>query len=57
MTYQKPAMLRNWKKVIAELEEESIFLKEDIETSAALFMHNLKPINILRVFCSPYPMA
>jgi hypothetical protein len=53
MMYQKPTNVEELEKIIAKLEEESIFLKEDIETSAALFMNNLKPINILKSVLQP----
>ena len=53
MMYKKPTNVEELEKVIAELEEESIFLKEDIETSAAHFMNNLKPINILKSVLQP----
>jgi hypothetical protein len=53
MTYQKPRNTEELSKVIAELESESIFLKEDIENSAAQLMNNLKPINILKNVLQP----
>jgi len=40
-------------KLIADLEGESISQKEEIEKSAALFMNNLKPINILKHALQP----
>ena len=51
--YQKPTNVEELEKVIAELELESISLKEDIELSAALVMHNLKPVNILKNVLQP----
>jgi hypothetical protein len=51
--YQKPTNVEELATVIAELELESISLKEDIETSAALLMNNLKPINLLKNFLQP----
>ena len=51
--YQKPRNVEELSKLIAELELESISLKEDIEYSAALFMNNLKPINILKSVLQP----
>jgi hypothetical protein len=51
--YQKPTNVEELEKVIAELELESISLKEDIEISAALLMHNLKPVNILKNVLQP----
>ncbi len=51
--YQKPTNVEELEKLIAELELDSISLKEDIEISAALFMHDLKPINILKSALQP----
>jgi hypothetical protein len=51
--YQKPTNVEELEKLIADLELESISQKEDIETSAALFMNNLKPINILKNVLQP----
>ena len=51
--YQKPGNVEELQKVIADLEWESIRQKEDIENSAALFMHNLKPINIIKNILQP----
>jgi hypothetical protein len=51
--YQKPRNVEELQKVIADLEWESISQIEDIEKSAALFMNNLKPINILKNVLQP----
>jgi hypothetical protein len=51
--YQKPTNVDELKKVIAELELESMSQKEEIEYNAALFMNNLKPINILKNVLQP----
>jgi hypothetical protein len=51
--YQKPTNVEELTKVIAELELESISQKEDIDYTAALLMHNLKPINILKSVLQP----
>ena len=53
MMYQKPTNARELAEVIADLELESKFQKEEIEETAALFMHNLKPINILKHALQP----
>ena len=53
MTYQKPTNVEELHKVIEELELESKFLKEEMEDDAALFMSNLKPINILKNVLQP----
>jgi hypothetical protein len=46
--YQKPTNVEELENAIAELELESIFLKEEIENTATLFMDNLRPKNLLR---------
>jgi hypothetical protein len=46
--YQKPTNVEELEKAIAELELESIFLKEEIENTATLFMDNLRPKNLLK---------
>ena len=46
--YQKPTNVEELEKVIAELELESKFLKEEIENTADLFMDNLRPKNLLK---------
>jgi|GEM_PF-5644222 len=51
--YQKPENVEELQKVIADLEREMTYQKADIERSAALFMNNLKPINILKNFLQP----
>jgi hypothetical protein len=51
--YQKPGNVKELQEVIADLEWESKRQKEDIENSAALFMNNLKPINILKNILQP----
>jgi hypothetical protein len=51
--YQKPRNAKELAEVIADLELESISRKEDIEKSAALFMNNLKPINLLKSALQP----
>ncbi len=51
--YQKPENVEELQKIIADLEWESISQKEEIEKSAALFMNNLKPINILKQALQP----
>lgn len=51
--YQKPENVEELQKLIADLEGESISQKEEIEKSAALFMNNLKPINILKHALQP----
>jgi hypothetical protein len=51
--YQKPTNVEELARVIAELELESISQKEDIDYTAALLMHNLKPINILKNVLQP----
>lgn len=51
--YQKPRNVEELQKVIADLEWDAISQKEDIEQSAALFMNNLKPINILKNVLQP----
>jgi hypothetical protein len=48
MLYQKPTNARELEKVIADLELESKFQKEEIEDTAALIMDNLKPKNLLK---------
>ena len=53
MKYQKPVNAEELKKLIEDLEWESISQKEEIGRSAALFMHNLKPINILKHVFQP----
>jgi len=53
MMYQKPTNVEELERVIAELELESISQKEEIENTAALFMTNLKPINILKNVLQP----
>jgi len=51
--YQKPGNAEELQKVIADLERESISQKEDMESSAALFINSLKPINILKNVLQP----
>ena len=53
MIYQKPTNARELAEVIADLELELKFQKKEIEDTAALFMHNLKPINILKSVLQP----
>ena len=53
MMYQKPTNARELEKVIADLELELKYQKEEIEDNAALFMSNLKPINILKNVLQP----
>jgi hypothetical protein len=53
MMYQTPGNVEELQKLIADLEWESISQKEEIGKSAALFMHNLKPINILKNALQP----
>ena len=51
--YQKPTNTRELAEAIADLELHLIAQKEDIEYTAALLMHNLKPINILKNVLQP----
>jgi len=51
--YQKPRNVEELEKLIADLELESKFQKEEIEDTAAIFMNNLKPINILKNVLQP----
>ncbi len=51
--YQKPENVEELQKIIADLEWKLISQKEEIEHSAALFMHNLKPINIIKHALEP----
>ena len=53
LMYQKPTNVKELEKVIADLELEAKFRKEDIENSAAHLMNNLKPINILKNVLQP----
>jgi hypothetical protein len=53
MMYQKPGNTEELQNLIADLEWEAISQKEEIEKSAALFMDNLKPINILKHVLQP----